>query len=390
MYNDLDFTVEAIHPSGLLSYSSGHATSQRQFKVLAEFAEEFALRLLGKYYKSSLGYFSPILPAPFPFNDGASARFGRLNMVATGFKIDPLSVGCGCFQVSTPEEESDGIENVISDPTDFDQMERYFGRGESADNSDCFSTVTITYEENPCDCCTWDSTTKAWTSHAEILPNTCISVERNPAYEMFTLPNANLVWKNMLDGQGNQVQLKADSYAYKIVPKADIIVHWHNVPVMNLCQIEAHLRDFRGTVNQEEWGQSILCSYEDITNTESDDRVDCTFYEPETILFIDFQEDRSKRTDAFGGNYSDINMNTTTLKLHFKQKRVEFGASNSNSVSDDDVAGDDDINPAIAGWNHLFNDSDSAASEWMRVVVKSTQEPIFRLRAFSDIMYPVL
>jgi hypothetical protein len=383
MYNDLDFTVEPVKPSGLLSYVSGRATSQRQFKVLAEFAEEFALRLLGKYYKSSLGYYSPILPAPFPFNDGASARFGRLNMVAVGFTISELSV-C-CFQIATVGEESDDFETVISDPTDFDQMERYFGRHEGSDNSDCFSLVTIYYEENPCDCCTWDSVTKTWSSHAEILPNTCISVERNPAYEMFTLPNASLVWKNVLDGSGNQTNLKADSYAYKIIPKADIIVSWHNVPVMNLCQIESHLKDFRGKVNQEEWGDSILCGYDDLTNTESDDRIDCTLYEPETILFIDFEEDRSRRTDAFGGNYSDINMNTTTLKLHFKQKRVEyeFGESGSDaSVSDDDTG--------IAGWNHLFYDADSESGAWRRVVVKSTQTPIFQLRAFSDIMYPVL
>lgn len=383
MYNDLDFTVEPIEPSGLISYQSNHATSQRVFKVLAEYAEEFALRVLGKYYKASEGYFSPILPAPFPMNDGASARFGRITMVATGFNIEPLSK-C-CFQLATVGEESGDFSSVISDPTDFDQMERYFGRHEGSDNSDCFSKVTIFYEENPCDCCFWNSTTKSWESHSEILPNTCISTERNPAYEMFTLPNAALVWKNVLDGQGQQVQLKADSYAYKIIPKSDIIVHWHNVPVLYLCQIESHLRDFRGKVNQEEWGESILCNWNDITNSPSDDRIDCEYYEPETILFIDFQEDRSKRTDAFGGNIVDVNMNTTTLKLHFKQKRVEmeFGASGSDvSVSDDDTG--------IAGWNHLFYDSDTEPGAWRRVVVKADQTPIFKLRAFSDIMYPVL
>jgi hypothetical protein len=137
-------------------------------------------------------------------------------------------------------------------------------------------------------------------------------------------------------------------------------------------------------VNQEEWGDSILC-YNDPTNLPGDDIIDCSLYEPETILFVDWQEDRSYRTDAFGGNYPDINMNTTTLKLFFKQKRVEieFGSSGSNaSVSDDDSG--------IAGWNHLFTDNDIEQNTWMRVVVKSTQQPIFPLRAFSDIFYPVI
>lgn len=377
MYNGYDFVVEAVNPSGIISYQSNHATAVRKFLVPCKDAEELALRLLGKFYTSSYGgeeYTVPILPAPYPFSPAANKNYGHLNLVAVGFSIEPGPPCCfGVNYLNASEVET----HVITDPTSLPQMERYWSELAGADNSECLCILNVQYEENPCDCVEWNANDLTWTADDEILPGTCVSVERNPAYEIFTLPNSNLVWKNILDGQGQQVQLKADSYAYKIIPKADIIAHWHNVPVSRLCEIETHLRGFRGTVNQEEWGSPLLC-YDALLFPQS-----CSLYEPETILFIDFQEDRSRRTDAFGGNYPDVNMNTTTLKLIFKQKRVEleFGPSGSNaSVSDDDTG--------IAGWNHLFNDSDTEPDAWMRVVIKSTQNPIFPLRAFRDIFYP--
>ena len=374
MYSGFDFEFEMIPPSGLLSYRSGRATSQRKFKVKCQHAEELALRLLGKYYYAATlpEFITPVLPAPFPFG-------GQLNMVATGFEIKPISE-C-CFNTGHYTSESD-LEYVteITSLVAANQLEKYYYIDRDGQiETECFCEVTVDYEENPCDCLVWDEVAETWTAHSEILPGTCISSERNPAYEMFTLPNASLVWKNVLNGQGQQEQLKADSYAYKVIPKADIIVSWHNVPVQRFCQIETHLRDFRGTVNAEEWGDVLRCSQEP---TESDS-VSCELYEPETILFVDWEEDRSKRTDAFDGNNDNVNMNTTTLKLHFKQKRVEmeFGASGSDvSVSDDDTG--------IAGWNHLWYDSDSEPGAWRRVVVKASQAPIFKTRAFSDIFYP--
>ena len=54
MYNDYEFEVEAVEPSGLIQYQSGHGTSSRRFKVPCEFAEEFALRQLGKFLKVDL------------------------------------------------------------------------------------------------------------------------------------------------------------------------------------------------------------------------------------------------------------------------------------------------------------------------------------------------
>jgi hypothetical protein len=380
IYNDYDFDVLAVHPSGMLTYQSGKASSQRKFRVPAEKAEEFALRLLGKFYSSSGPEF-PALPAPFPFDQTANLGYGQVNLVASDFSIEPLSV-CSFNNMHTLDAGSNGTEtDLISDPTKFDQMERYFGDDPESDNSDAHSIVIITYVENPCDCAVFNYTTREWEVNAEILPNTCISVERNPAYEMFTLPNGNLVWEDIAEEDNRR--LKADSYAYKIIPKADIIVHWHNVPVNRLCQIETHLTQFRGCVNEQAWGDPLFCDYVGLDGSGNPGE-GCSNYEPETILFVDWQEDRSKRTDAFGGmrigdQYD--NRNTTTLKLFFKQKRIFEAANTTNSRSDDNV-------DRVYGWNHLFLDRETGDDVWMRVLIETTGLPLFPLRAFSDIMYP--
>jgi hypothetical protein len=322
-----------------------------------------------------------------------------MNLVATGFSIEPLSAAC--FGNNLADRAA-----YIGDPADINTMALYFKQSpapeeEQPDNSCCECIVTLTYEENPCDCCGYDNTSGAsptyreWVAHSDILPGTCVSVERNPAYEMLTLPNGNLVWKDLPKAtQDEQIarQLKSDSYAYKIIPKADIIVSWHNVPVRNICAIENHLRGFRGTVNDLAWGNVLSCDATPVAPTACG----CGQYEPETIMFIDFQEDRSKRTDAFGGNLLIAgvpvnNMNTTTLKLIFKQKRIERPTPTA-SYSDSDECPDD--NDEAYGWNHLFfdrNTEDESLGEWMRVAIDNTAEdPLFALRSFSDIMYPVL
>jgi hypothetical protein len=211
---------------------------------------------------------------------------------------------------------------------------------------------------------------------------------------MLTLPNGNLIWKDLPSStEDEQIarQLKSDSYAYKIIPKADIIVSWHNVPVRNICAIENHLRNFRGTVNDLAWGDVLQCDAAPVAPTACG----CGQYEPETIMFIDYQEDRSRRTDAFGGNFLNSgdpanNMNTTTLKLIFKQKRIEI--PNSETYSDSNGCPDD--NDEAYGWNHLFfdrNTEDDSPGEWMRVAVdNATEDPLFPLKSFSDIFYPVL
>lgn len=410
MYNDYTFAVEPVHTSGMIQYQSGHATSVRKFKILCEFAEEFALRQIGKYFAydpedaEEVLYGSPVLPAPFPFDGTAALNYGRVNLVATSFSIEPLS-GC-CFKVRyTTEETGSARQTNVADPTDLQQMEGYFaktsefpgGDGDDIDeeNSDCFCIVNITYEENPCDCVAFNNTTKEWEAHEFILPNTCLAVERNPSYEMFTLPTANLIWKDLpgeTDEEQAARQLKSDSFAYMVIPKADIIVHWNNVPVRHLCAIENHLRSFRGKVNLAAWGDVLNCDAE----PDNPAACGCGQYEPETILFIDFQEDRSKRTDAFGGfsgssagGFSAKNMNTTTLKLVFKQKRIDKPTPTA-SYSDSDDCPDD--NDEAFGWNHLFYDrvEDESPGEWMKVVVESTLEPIFRPISFNTILYPLL
>jgi hypothetical protein len=389
MYNDYEFDVLEVHPSGLLSYQSGKVTTSRKFKMSCEHAEEFALRQFGKFW--SAGTPLPVLPIPFPFDwtDGQVRKHGRMNLVASSFSIEPLSAAC--FGNNLPDERT-----PIGDPANIDQMALYFKvtpanpEEVQPNNSCCECIVTISYEENPCDCCGYDPDAHEWVVDDYILPGTCLSVERNPAYEMVTLPSANLVWRDMprdTPEQQRARQLRADSYAYKIIPKADLIVSWHNVPVNAICAIESHLREFRGKVNETAWGSVMSCDA--YTELESGfGGVVCEQYDPETIMFVDYQEDRSRRTDAFGGNYliaSDTanNMNTTTLKLIFKQKRVE--RTTAPTVDD----------PYLSyGWNHLFfdrNTEDESPGEWMRVGVDNeTQDAIFPPMDFSDIFYPPL
>jgi hypothetical protein len=407
IYNDYEFDVLEVHPSGLLSYQSGKATTSRKFKMSCEYAEEFVLRQLGKFWSAATpyttppfaGYPSPVLPVPFPFDssEGQIKRHGRMNLVAAAFSIEPLSAAC--FGNNLIEDEYN-----VTNPAKLSQMAMYFDPtpdpvefpdAEPVDNSCCECAVTITYEENPCDCCGYNTTDHEWVVDQYILPGTCLSVERNPAYEMVTLPSANLVWRDMPSSTPDEQvrrQLRSDSYAYRIIPKADIIVSWHNVPVRNICAIENHLRNFRGSVNDQAWGDVLSC---DAAPTDSV-ACGCGQYEPETILFVDFQEDRSKRTDAFGGNYlistdTANNMNTTTLKLIFKQKRVERPTPTA-SYSDSDDCPDD--NDEAYGWNHLMFDRDSDdtfGAEWMRVAVdNATEDPLFPIKNFVDIFYPVL
>jgi hypothetical protein len=407
MYKDYDFPVEAIAPSGLIQYQSGHATSTRKFKVPCKNAEEFALRQMGKFLLIDTEdldfpavYKVPVLPAPFPFDGSGILGYGQLNLVATSFSINPVAA-C-CFNIRYLEEDSgDERLNQITDPTAIGQMERYFytvaeeaGQDQEdidAENSECDCEVIIGYEENPCDCASFNNSSGEWEVHAELLPNTCIAVERNPAYEMFTLPNAALVWKDLPSGTESEQaarQLKADSYAYKIIPKADIIVSWHNVPVKHLCAIENHLKEFRGTVNDLHWGDVLFCDAEPVEPSACG----CAQYEPETIMFVDFQEDRAKRTDCFGGMAvsNQWNMNTTTLKLFFKQKRIERETPTASYSDSDDCP---DGNDLAYGWNHLFLDRapELGGGQWARVAISGgTEDPVFPLKSFSNIMYPDL
>jgi hypothetical protein len=339
MYNDYDFDVEEMLPSIMPSFSSGKVTATRTFSVPCIHAEEFCLRMIGKFYDITLGGgsgpFIPQIPAPYPFDSSGGTGYGQINLIATSFSIESLSE-C-CFNNAYILDDETTIGSLITDPTSILQQAHFFAilLGEGETNDKCLCKVTINYSENPCDCLAFNNADKVWEVNEYVLPGTCLSAERNPSYEMFTLPNGGLAWEDLPVGSSER-QLKPDSYAYKIIPKADIIVHWHNVPVRHLCAIENHLRGFRGTVNDQPWGDVIEC------DADPGDSVACGCgqYEPETIMFIDFQEDRSQRTDAFGGfsssgNFGAKNMNTTTLKLIFKQKRIEKPTSDSYVDSND-------------------------------------------------------
>jgi hypothetical protein len=366
-YSDYAFEVKADHPSGLPQYQSGKASATRRFLVNCQYAEEFALRQIGKYHEDGIQDM-PFLPAPFPFSlfpFGFNDKiYGQLNLVATSFSIEAVT-SC-CFNVS--HETFSGTSDLITDPVSLNEMEKYWREyPEGMDNSECLCRVTITYEENPCDCVFFNQLSGLWETADHILENTCISVERNPAYEMFTLPNGNLVWADLPAGPDRR--LKADSYAYKIIPKADIIVSWHNVPVNRICAIETHLAPYRGTVNLQEWGSILSCDYD----PGGSETAECSDYDDETLLFVDWQEDRNRRTDAFGGMRPNIrvdNRNTTTLKLIFKQKRIVDGAN-------------------IRGWNHLFFDRTVGTDTWERVQLE-TGEDLFEAKDFTDILNPDL
>jgi hypothetical protein len=224
-------------------------------------------------------------------------------------------------------------------------MERY-GSGDI----ELFAVVTVNYSDPEWDC------VGAIDSHLQ--PDTAISVQINPAYEMFTLPNRNLVWA---DVSGDR-ELKADSYAYKIIPKSDVIVSWYNLPVTQLAAIADSLKAFRGTVNENAFGDTLFCT----DASASDD--DANLFPAETLMFIDFEEDRSKRTTGFGNSLMD----TTMLKLHFKEKDIVEGSNHF-------------------GWNHLFLDHGKngvASSCWSRVkqtLGGGSEVDLFELKDFTNI-----
>ncbi len=312
MFNDYTFQVEAKHPSAVVSCNDGKVSATRSFLVRSEYAQELGLRLLGKWNTAT--YTTPILPAEYP-----STKF---TMVAKSFSIEYIST-C-LFNV-------DDAYTFINDLESTDQIERYWPIVGESDDS--FAVVNVNYSEPDWDC------VGAGDSGNSVKENTAISVQINPAYEMFTLPNRNLVWADLASDR----ELKADSFAYKIVPKSDVIVSWYNIPVLSIPTISENLKEYRGTVNNAVFGSTIFCDSEYL-------------FQPETLLFIDFEEDRSKRTTGFGKS----SMDTTMLKLHFKEKDIVEGANHW-------------------GWNHLFLDHSATAaggSNWARVNQKKGPNPL--------------
>ena len=325
MFDDYDFEVEAVNPSGIVSVSDGKVSATRKFAVRSENAEELGLRLLGKYFLDGF-YETPVLPAKYP-----SERF---SLVAKSFDIEQLSA----CKFELPNDLV-----FITDLEDEGQLEQYL-TGENS--TDSHAVVTVQYSEPDWDCDGVEG----------VEAETALSLEINPAYEMFTLPNRNLIWDIAVEGDR---EFKGDSYAYKIIPKSDVIVSWHNIPVSEMNIVLNGLKEYRGTVNEFSWGSVLFCE-----SSGAD------IFEPETLMFIDAEEDRSKRTTGFRG--PTWTMDTTTLKLHFKEK----------DIFEDNMH---------YGWNHLFLDNSkngaSVTSLWTKVRKKNGTEtsPLFELKSFANI-----
>lgn len=374
------FDVVAEHPdgasSGVPSYTGGQATAVRSFLVSCDNAQEFALRQIGKFYREGV-YTVPQLPAEFPrTNMHAPNSFPWLSeqqfyLVASSFEIRPASGCCFNNEFSASRVDPKLKPVCITDPENIEQMERYYGivlvNGslERADNNECKCIVRINYTERPWDC--------DHESVTQLLPNTAIAVERNSAYEMYTLPNRNLYWDDI-----NRQQLKGDTYAYIVVPRADVLVYWYNVPVKYLCAIEAHLANYRGTVNKSKFNllANCVCASAEGDCGASGTGDDLCGYEEETMLFVDFSERREDRTRAFGV------MNTTTLVLEFKHKRVPI-----------DVDDETGKVLSVGGHNHLWSDKEVHSTNlgcWTRVDQKfgNSYKPLFPPQNWDKIMDP--
>ena len=372
MCSSYTFSVDALLPQ-LPQYSGNKMTATRTFRVPCQFAEEFALRQIGKYYGNG-AYTVPQLPARYPTDLSGSVAppYRQLNMVATSFSIATITTGTLNSTWRPDRTDLSVYTDCIKDPESPVQMERGFAYVFDPEDDliaptifnsgscKCHASVQINYEEPPWHCA--GPTEGISDPCISIMNETALSVEKSASYEMYTVPNRSLRWKTITTGDRN---LKGDSYATIIVPKQDITVDWHNVPVASLCEIESRLASLRGAVNSTEFKtlSGCMCFSQESTGC-SDPSGDCGF-ERDTVLFVNWTEELQFRTKAFR------KMNTTTLRLHFKQKPVYVGGT-----------------PEYAGWNHLFCDrvaGDVNVSPWqeVEVAVSAGSEPLYKREEFN-------
>ena len=381
------FPIKAIDPSGIPQYQGGQATATRTFAVRCHQAQELGLRAIGKFYKLA-EFETPELPAEFPAELIDRVHFApqQMRLVASAFEIQPFSP-C-CFNNDKVDDSGEDpvlvdqcIESLIAPGT----LERYYksdpdppdglgGPGIDLD-VECMCKVTLSYIEKPWDCTYLDleDTEAEGEEFASlILQNTALAVERSSSYEMYTVPNRNLVWADVADGSDRMV--RGDSYGTVIIPTADITITWFNVPVKHLCKVETHLAKFRGTVNKNAFDLLTKCACASPYTCEQPPEpdpgdpppetpdpnaasTDCS-YEAETVLFLDWQEEPNARTRAFAP------MDTTKLTLRFKQKRIPINAGeNGAGVT------------KVVGHNHLLCDRETEPPNgdtiWQRVKAKN-------------------
>jgi hypothetical protein len=172
------------------------------------------------------------------------------------------------------------------------------------------------------------------------------------------------VWDALPEGPDKQ--LKGDSNATILIPKADIAIEWFNIPVRYLCQLEQHLNAFRNTVNDAAFGNNLDCeSY----NEESGSAYTCNDHEAETLLFVDWEEIEQYRTASFRL------MDSTAIRISIKQKRIV------------------DVDDTVKGWNHLFLDrsrGDTPTGRWERVKQRGVggDYDLFRQKSWANLLNP--
>lgn len=354
----LPFDVTPVHPSGVPQISDGKVTVARQFQVEWENVEELMLRVMGKFYEAGVTEF-PVLPAKYPSNN--------YSLYATSVSVD-MSKSSACSFNNDSEESTPA---PIDDLESIQKMEKYHFSNPafSGQNDELKAVVSVTYTEAEWDC------TEA--TVGGLLPNTGVRTEINPSYEVYTLPSRTLFFSDMEQADDVDNGLKDDTKAYTIIPKEDVIVHWSNIPTEALCKIYDHLAKYRGKVNNGVFGAIFYCGDQSGSGSSPGG---CEFYPTETLLFVDYEEDFSRRTQGFGEAF----MNTTTLKLHFKVKHITVLADSGPGVGE--VA-------AEYGWNHMPFDHTGAGADidrWGRVKVRTgdTEKDLFEKADFTDIMNP--
>ena len=342
-------------PFAVPKYAGGSMTASRSFRVPCRNAQEFAFRQMGRYYEAGL-YEDPWLPAEFPWDADDNTEMPR--MVAIGFDITPVAECCFHAGLS---EETQSLVNTESWST----MERYYYTdaevGEGASNSECDCLVRIDYANPPWNCVDTDF------EIGTLLQHTAIRVRRTSGYELFTVPTRSLVWDDLPDGADKQ--LKGDSNATILIPKADISIEWFNIPTRYLCQVGSHLDAFRNTVNQEVFGDFLDCeSYSETSGSAAT----CNDYEAETMLFVDWEEIEQYRTNCFRF------MDSTAIRIRIKQKRIV-----------------DPVDSAVKGWNHLYSDrtrGDTPTGKWMRVKQQGVgaATDLFKIQSWANLLNPTL
>lgn len=397
-----------VHPSGILSAAQGKVTSERKFLVPCAFAQQFALRMIGKWYDMdpvrALNWKYPQLPAPFPQSTAADEPHltQRLNLVATSWSVQPMSACCFNNEELVVVDET-ACSGPISNAGSITEAARYYKLqvvetpGESEEDpstftlelpedagsdKSCLCEVTISYQEPP-----WDCENRPNSSDiaplASLMKDTAIGIERQTSYEMFTAPNRGLKWKNSNIPDG---LLRGDSYATIIVPKADITVYWYNVPVTRLCEVETHLTNYRGAVNSTDFDLFKDCLCEQLPVEFSDcSETGETYcqYRPNTLMFVDFQERKEDRTRAYGA------MDTTTIVLIFKHRFIptRWDPFDPTKVIE------------YAHWQHLYSDQSRSTAEespWQEVetfygdptVPPVQTKPLFPQIDFTNILNP--